>query len=72
MKAIVALVLVVALIGVTAIGIADSTITRPSNNGADSDLAPGQTGTNPGQSDGAIGAPGQTGENPGQAKKGPV
>lgn len=71
MKAIVALVLVVALIGIIAIGTVDGTITK-TNNGADSDLAPGQTGTNPGQSDGTIGAPGQTGENPGQAKKQPV
>ena len=39
------------------------------NKAANSALAPGQTGTNPGQSGHSEGAPGQTGQNPGQAKK---
>lgn len=34
--------------------------------------APGQTGNNPGQSDGSVGPPGQTGLNPGHCAKTPV
>jgi hypothetical protein len=61
MKAILALVLVVALIGVISIGIVDS----KSDNA--NPAAPGQTGDNPGHGNGAGGPPGQTGRNPGQS-----
>ncbi|MGV8174612.1 MAG: hypothetical protein ACP5OU_02805 [Methanothrix sp.] len=51
--------LLVALIGIAAIGVVDS----KSDNA--NPAAPGQTGNNPGQSGGEIGPPGQTGDNPG-------
>jgi hypothetical protein len=67
MKAIVALVLVLALVGIIAIGIVEC----KNANGADPSYAPGQTGTNPGQGGTPNGPPGQTGANPGQEKKNP-
>ena len=59
--------IVVALVAVTTlISIHQVALANPANPAN----APGQTGTNRGQSDGAIGPPGQTGTNPGLCKTG--
>ena len=72
MKTIVALVLVVALIGVAAVGVVDAKSDNANENAPGQDNVPdnpGQNEENPGQSDGDSGPPGNPEQPTGQNKE---